>query len=78
MAEEQLRRVGGGDIAVVGMAVRVPGADDVGAYWDNLRSGLSSIRKLSELPIIDNDGRPVGMVDITDVIGLVPDEVSPS
>ena len=39
---------------------------------------LLSVRKLSELPIIDEDGCPVGMVDITDVIGLVPDEVNPS
>ena len=36
------------DIAVVGMAVRVPGANDVGAFWSNLRAGLSSVRKLTE------------------------------
>jgi arabinose-5-phosphate isomerase len=27
--------------------------------------------KISELPVIDADGRPVGLLDITDVIGLV-------
>jgi arabinose-5-phosphate isomerase len=26
-------------------------------------------RKISELPVVDDDGRPVGMIDITDVIG---------
>ena len=31
-------------------------------------------RKISELPVIDADGKPVGMIDITDVIGLVPRE----
>lgn len=36
------------DIAVVGMAVRLPGARNVDSYWQNLRQGLSSIRKLSE------------------------------
>ncbi len=36
------------DIAIVGMAVNVPGADTIAAFWDNLRGGISSIRKLSE------------------------------
>ena len=38
----------GEDIAIVGMAVNVPGAETVAAFWDNLRDGVSSIRKLSE------------------------------
>lgn len=29
-------------------------------------------RKFSELPVVDADGRPVGMLDITDLIGLEP------
>ncbi|HJZ57846.1 MAG TPA: KpsF/GutQ family sugar-phosphate isomerase, partial [Gemmataceae bacterium] len=29
-------------------------------------------RKFSELPVVDPDGRPVGMLDITDLIGLDP------
>ncbi len=36
------------DIAIVGMAVRLPGAVDVGTYWRNLRGGLSSIRRISD------------------------------
>jgi arabinose-5-phosphate isomerase len=32
-------------------------------------------RKLSELPIVDRVGRPVGLIDVTDLIGLVPPEV---
>ena len=31
-------------------------------------------RKISELPVVDGDGRPVGMLDITDLIGLEPVE----
>ncbi|HWE37845.1 MAG TPA: KpsF/GutQ family sugar-phosphate isomerase [Isosphaeraceae bacterium] len=32
-------------------------------------------RKLSELPVVDADGRLVGLVDVTDLIGLVAPEV---
>jgi arabinose-5-phosphate isomerase len=32
------------------------------------------LRKLSELPIVDSGGRPVGLVDVTDLIGLVQPE----
>lgn len=31
-------------------------------------------RKISELPVVDADGRPVGLLDITDVVGLGPEE----
>jgi arabinose-5-phosphate isomerase len=30
--------------------------------------------KISELPVVDAAGRPVGLLDITDLIGLVPRE----
>ncbi|MGC1272546.1 MAG: KpsF/GutQ family sugar-phosphate isomerase [Planctomycetaceae bacterium] len=36
---------------------------------------LLSSRKVSELPVIDADRRPVGVIDITDVLPLLPDEV---
>ncbi|WP_425071649.1 type I polyketide synthase [Sagittula sp. S175] len=36
------------DIAIVGMAAHLPGAEDIAAYWRNLRDGVSSIRRLSE------------------------------
>jgi arabinose-5-phosphate isomerase len=31
-------------------------------------------RKLSEIPVVDRGGRLVGLIDLTDVIGLVPTE----
>jgi arabinose-5-phosphate isomerase len=31
-------------------------------------------RKISELPVVDADQRPVGLIDITDVVGLLPKE----
>ncbi|WP_136442059.1 type I polyketide synthase [Pacificoceanicola onchidii] len=39
---------GENDIAIVGMAAHLPGADDIAAYWRNLRDGVSSIRRLSD------------------------------
>ena len=35
-------------------------------------------RKISELPVVDGEGRPVGLVDITDVVGLLPPEPNPA
>jgi arabinose-5-phosphate isomerase len=37
-----------------------------------------SRRKISELPVVDQEGKPVGLIDITDVVGLTPDEKVPS
>jgi arabinose-5-phosphate isomerase len=33
-------------------------------------------RKISELPVVDADGRPVGLIDITDVVALLPKETA--
>ena len=33
---------------------------------------LMAERKISELPVVDGDGRPVGLIDVTDVVGLLP------
>jgi arabinose-5-phosphate isomerase len=35
---------------------------------------ILSQRKISELPVVDQAGRPIGLIDITDVLGLVPEE----
>lgn len=37
---------------------------------------VMSGRKVSELPVVDSEGRPVGLIDITDVIGLLPQEAA--
>lgn len=36
------------DIAIVGMAAHLPGADTVATYWDNLKNGIESIRHYSK------------------------------
>ena len=35
------------DIAIIGMAVRVPGANTIDQFWRNLRTGVKSIRLLT-------------------------------
>ena len=34
--------------------------------------GIMAGRKISELPVVDGEGKPVGLIDITDVIGMFP------
>ena len=36
--------------------------------------GLLSQRKFSEIPVCDETGRPIGLIDITDLIGCVPED----
>jgi len=36
---------------------------------------LMRARKISELPVIDADGKPIGLLDITDLIGLEPEAI---
>ncbi len=38
---------------------------------------LMAKRKISELPVVDADGRPLGMIDITDVVSLMPKVTAP-
>jgi arabinose-5-phosphate isomerase len=33
---------------------------------------ILSRNRISELPVVDEAGRPVGIIDITDVVGIVP------
>jgi arabinose-5-phosphate isomerase len=35
---------------------------------------LMADKKISELPVVDDAGRPIGMLDVTDVVGLLPEE----
>jgi arabinose-5-phosphate isomerase len=36
---------------------------------------LLSRRKISELPVVDQAGKPFGLIDITDVVGFAPEDV---
>ncbi|WP_149754780.1 type I polyketide synthase [Roseivivax sediminis] len=46
------------DIAIVGMAAHLPGAENIAAYWRNLRDGVSSIRRMSEEELIAAGEQP--------------------
>jgi arabinose-5-phosphate isomerase len=41
----------------------------------NVAIELLAERKFSELPIVDTQGCPVGLIDVTDVVGLLPEGV---
>ena len=41
-----------GGVAIIGMAGRFPGADDVDSFWRNLRAGVESIRFFSESELL--------------------------
>ncbi len=45
-------------IAIIGVAARVPGADDLNTFWENLRSGQESIRFFSETELQDAGVEP--------------------
>ncbi len=48
MRNGPMRRSGGHEVAIIGMAGRFPGARDIDELWRNLRSGASSLRRLTE------------------------------
>jgi acyl transferase domain-containing protein/thioesterase domain-containing protein len=49
---EGSNQVSASDIAIVGMALRVPGARNVAEFWQNLRDGVESIRTFSPEDLI--------------------------
>jgi arabinose-5-phosphate isomerase len=59
------------DRPIAEVMTRDPVKAVVGATVAEAVEALKS-RKLSELPVIDRDGRAVGLIDVTDLIGLVP------
>ncbi|MDI6025814.1 beta-ketoacyl synthase N-terminal-like domain-containing protein [Corticibacterium sp. UT-5YL-CI-8] len=46
------------DIAIVGMALRVPGARNVDEFWNNLRSGTESVRRLEVEELLEAGASP--------------------
>ncbi len=46
------------DIAIIGLAGRFPGADNVDEFWSNIRAGVCSIRELSTEEL-DKNGVPM-------------------
>lgn len=53
---------GGGEIAIIGMACRYPGAANLGEYWRNLVEGIESVRFFTDAELL--------------AAGMPPDEIS--
>jgi len=66
------KHISSGDIAIVGLSVRVPGAGSASAFWANLRSGTESIVRLSEEELIANGEDPALMSDPNYVPAAAP------
>ncbi|WP_071794968.1 type I polyketide synthase [Natronohydrobacter thiooxidans] len=49
------------DIAIIGMAAHLPGAESVATFWENLRAGRSSIRQLTEAELLAAGESPAKM-----------------
>jgi amino acid adenylation domain-containing protein len=53
----------GAEIAIVGMAGRFPGADDVDTFWRKLHEGVESVATLSEQDLLDAGVAPEQLAD---------------
>jgi len=61
------------DGAIRGVMTNQPTTVTAGTRLRDAVAVLES-RRLSELPVVDAEGRPVGLLDIVDLVGLVPPE----
>jgi phthiocerol/phenolphthiocerol synthesis type-I polyketide synthase E len=51
------------EIAIIGMALRFPGAADAETFWRNLAAGVESIRRFSEQELLAARARPGTLAD---------------
>jgi len=63
MTSDTQRPGRGGDIAIIGMAGRFPGAPDIETFWANIRDGVSSIRTLADVEL---EAAGVGRAELND------------
>src|SRR5262245_5054545 len=49
---------GAGEVAVIGMAARFPGASNIDEYWHNLRAGMESVSFFSDEELISSGVAP--------------------
>ncbi|MCP3805305.1 SDR family NAD(P)-dependent oxidoreductase [Allokutzneria sp. A3M-2-11 16] len=64
---ERPRVAAGGEIAIIGLAGRFPGADDVDGFWRNLCDGVESISFFSREELIAS-GVPAAVADSPDYV----------
>ncbi|AUH63833.1 type I polyketide synthase [Paracoccus zhejiangensis] len=56
-------QIGPNDIAVIGMAAQLPGADDVASFWRNLCEGVESIQPVSREDLLARGESPSVLSD---------------
>jgi len=52
-----------GDIAIIGLSARFPGASNVAQFWENLRAGVESISFFSPVDLISSGVNPDALKD---------------
>ena len=52
-----------------------PRAVEVGAMMTDAVAIMAE-RKISELPVIDPAGVPAGLIDVTDIVGMIPEDTT--
>jgi acyl transferase domain-containing protein/thioesterase domain-containing protein/acyl carrier protein len=62
----------GADVAIVGMAARVPGARDATALWQNLRDGVESIQFPSDEALLAAGASPSALQDPSYIKACAP------
>jgi len=67
-----LDQIDGSEIAIIGMALRLPGASTPESFWANLREGIESVVQLSEDELIAAGVRPSLLQDSDYVRACVP------
>jgi arabinose-5-phosphate isomerase len=73
----ETRRYGCIDQPIRDVMTRAPKSVAAGSGMDVALDILAG-RKISELPVVDEAGHPAGLIDITDVVGLLPREPAPA
>ena len=57
MSKQKIRK---SDIAIIGMSCRFPGAENIDAFWRNLRDGVESISFFTDSEIQQDDPELLG------------------
>lgn len=70
------RRESSIDGPVSGVMTRSPRAVTAGTRLSSACDMIAQ-RKISELPVVDGEGRPIGLVDITDIVSIPTEEEAP-
>src|SRR4029077_14750645 len=63
MPNKNARSLTGSEIAVIGMAVRVPGARNLAEFWRNLRNGVESVKFFTDAELLAAGESPKSIQD---------------